>query len=147
MTSSFVQLHVHSSYSPMAGIPSLPALCLAAQQQGASALALTDTNGLYGIIRFVQLAREGGFRPLIGTELVHRHHRAVLLAASADGYSNLCRLISARHCDEHFDFIDAVRTHRHVAKHKRLAVALDDLKRRFGSMVVKWGGSTGRGEK
>ena len=35
----------------------------------------------------------------------------------------------------------------HVAKHKRLAVALDDLKRRFGSMVVKWGGSTGRGEK
>ena len=113
MTSSFVQLHVHSSYSPMAGIPSLPALCLAAQQQGASALALTDTNGLYGIIRFVQLAREGGFRPLIGTELVHRHHRAVLLAASADGYSNLCRLISARHCDEHFDFIDAVRTHRH----------------------------------
>jgi DNA polymerase III alpha subunit len=62
MTSPFVQLHVHSSYSPIAGIPSLAALCLAAQQQ-ASALALTDTNGLYGIIRFIELAREAGLRP------------------------------------------------------------------------------------
>lgn len=76
MASPFVQLHVHSSYSPMAGIPSLPTLCLAAQQQHASALALTDTNGLYGIIRFIELAREAGLRPIIGTELVHQGCRA-----------------------------------------------------------------------
>ena len=113
MTSSFVQLHVHSSYSPMAGIPSLAALCLAAQQQQASALALTDTNGLYGIIRFIELAREAGLRPIIGTELVHRGHRAVLLAQSAGGYANLCRVISARHCDADFDFMRAIRTYRH----------------------------------
>lgn len=110
---SFVQLHVHSSYSPMAGIPSLPALCLAAQQQQASALALTDTNGLYGIIRFIELAREAGLRPIIGTELVHHGHRAVLLARSADGYANLCRLLSARHCDADFNVTRAVRTYRH----------------------------------
>lgn len=122
MSSSFVQLHVHSSYSPMAGIPSLPALCLAAKQQGASALALTDTNGLYGIIRFVQLAREAGLRPIIGAELVHHHHRAVLLARSADGYANLCRLISARHCDGDFEFVHAVSTHRHG-----LIILSDDL--------------------
>ena len=52
----------------MAGIPSLAALCLAAQQQQASALALTDTNGLYGIIRFIELAREAGLRPRNSSE-------------------------------------------------------------------------------
>src|SRR3982751_5224029 len=122
MSSPFVQLHVHSSYSPMAGIPSLPALCLAAQQHGASALALTDTNGLYGSIRFVQLAREAGLHPILGTELLHDGHRAVLLARTADGYANLCRLISARHCDGDFELIAAVRTHRHG-----LIILSDDL--------------------
>jgi error-prone DNA polymerase len=121
MASPFVQLHVHSSYSPMAGIP-LPALCLAAQQQQASALALTDTNGLYGIIRFLELAREAGLRPILGTELLHHGHRAVLLARSADGYANLCRLLSARHCDADFDLTRAVRTYRHG-----LIILSDDL--------------------
>jgi error-prone DNA polymerase len=122
MASPFVQLHVHSSYSPMAGIPSLPALCLAAQQQQASALALTDTNGLYGIIRFIELAREAGLRAIIGTELTHQRYRAVLLARSADGYANLCRLLSARHCDANFDLTRAVKTYRHG-----LIILSDDL--------------------
>ncbi|MGH2396709.1 MAG: PHP domain-containing protein, partial [bacterium] len=47
-TSSFVHLHVHSEYSRMAGVNSVEALCAAAIRQGASALALTDINGLYG---------------------------------------------------------------------------------------------------
>ena len=122
MACPYVPLHVHSSYSPLAGIPSLPALCHAAQQQHVPALALTDTNGLYGIIRFIELARQAGLRPIIGTELVHQGHRAVLLARSTDRYANLCRLISARHCDADFDFTRAVRTYRHG-----LIILSDDL--------------------
>ncbi len=110
--SSFVHLHVHSLYSPMRGVSTLEALCEAARRQGADALALTDTNGLYGAIRFLEIARQAGLRPLLGAELTHGHHRAVLLARTPSGYANLCRLLSARHCDAEFDVITAVARSR-----------------------------------
>ena len=65
----FVHLHVHSDYSPMEGVSSLTALCEAARAQGADTLALTDTNGLYGAIRFLEIAKETGLRPILGAEL------------------------------------------------------------------------------
>ena len=108
----FVHLHTHSSYSPMSGIPTLEALCQAARKQGAQYLALTDTNGLYGAIHFLGVAREAGLKPLLGGELIHGPHRAVLLAKTPSGYANLCRILSARHCDESFDFIKTVAQYR-----------------------------------
>ena len=107
----FVHLHVHSNYSPMAGVSSLENLCQTASAQGADALALTDTNGLYGAIRFVEVAKRTGLKPILGAELVSGQHRAVLLAKTPDGYSNLCRLLSDRHCDSAFDMISAVACH------------------------------------
>lgn len=112
MSSPFVHLHVHSSYSPMSGVPSLASLCAAAKRQGWERLALTDTNGLYGAVRFLEVAREAGIKPILGAELVHGLHRAVLLAKNPDGYTNLCRILSARHCDEPFDLIAVVARHR-----------------------------------
>ena len=109
---AFVHLHTHSSFSPMWGVPTLDALCQAAQSQGQDYLALTDTNGLYGAIRFLEVAREHGLKPIIGAELVSEQHRAVLLAKNFTGYSNLCRILSARHCDASFEFIETVARHR-----------------------------------
>ena len=71
MASAFVHLHTHSSYSPMQGVPTLEALCQAVRAQGQDTLALTDTNGLYGAIRFLDVARETGLKPILGAELVH----------------------------------------------------------------------------
>lgn len=96
----------------MSGIPTLEALCQSTRKQGAQYLALTDTNGLYGAIHFLGLAREAGLKPILGAELVHGPHRAVLLAKTLSGYANLCRILSARHCDESFDFIKTVAQHR-----------------------------------
>ncbi|HMI38777.1 MAG TPA: DNA polymerase III subunit alpha [Nitrospiraceae bacterium] len=110
--SAFVHLHTHSSYSPMHGVPTLEVLCQAVWAQGQDMLALTDTNGLYGAIRFLDVAREAGLKPILGAELVHCAHRAVLLAKTPTGYANLCRVLSARQCDESFDFIGAVARHR-----------------------------------
>ena len=76
--SAIVHLHVHSDYSPMQGVATLEALCHAARSQGSHALALTDTNGLYGAIRFIEVAQAHGLRPILGAELVHNQHRAVL---------------------------------------------------------------------
>ena len=96
----------------MQGIPTLEALCQAVRAQGQNTLALTDTNGLYGAIRFLDVARENGLKPILGTELTQGDHRAILLAKTPTGYANLCRVLSERHCDESFDFIGAVTRHR-----------------------------------
>ena len=112
LNASFVHLHTHSSYSPMPGVPTLEALCQAVRRQGAQSVALTDTNGLYGAIRFLDVARETGLKPILGAELVHGPHRAVLLAKTPAGYANLCRVLSARHSDESFDFIGTVAQYR-----------------------------------
>jgi len=112
MAAPFVHLHSHSSYSPMQGVPSLEALCRTAQAQGGDTLALTDTNGLYGAIRFLEVARLSGINPILGAELTTSAHRAILLAKTTAGYGNLCRILSARHTDGTFDFTAAVARHR-----------------------------------
>ena len=120
--SAFVHLHVHSDYSPMQGVSTLEALCQTAGAQGAETLALTDTNGLYGAIRFIEVAQAHGVRPILGAELTHNQHRAVLLVKDSFGYTNLCRLLSQRHCDAGFDCITSVQEHR-----RGLIILSDDL--------------------
>src|SRR3712207_3435370 len=108
----FVHLHVHSDYSAMRGVSTVEDLCVSARNAGMPALALTDTNGLYGAIRFIEQAKAEGLKPILGAELTTADHRAVLLAATPDGYANLCRLLSDRHCDPAFDAVSAVARHR-----------------------------------
>jgi len=66
---SFVHLHVHSHYSMMWGVSSVTALCKKAAEAGCEYLALTDTNGLYGLIHFLEVARQYGIRPIVGAHL------------------------------------------------------------------------------
>lgn len=77
-----------------------------------AAIALTDTNGLYGAIRFVEHAKQLRLRPILGAELTTDDHRAVLLAKTPDGYANLCRVLSERHCNPSFDVLAAVSRYR-----------------------------------
>jgi DNA polymerase III alpha subunit len=109
---NFIHLNVHSHYSKGWGIGSIEDLCLAARRLGIDSLALTDTNGLYGLIFFLQTARETGIRPIVGSEIRADNHRAVLLVRSRNGYANLCRIISDRNCHQGFDLINALRERR-----------------------------------
>jgi error-prone DNA polymerase len=63
---------------------------------GMPALAITDHDGLYGVVPFWRAARERGIHPVIGAEvtLAHGSH-LTLLAETQAGYANLSRLISA----------------------------------------------------
>ena len=108
----FVHLHVHSDYSPMRGVSPLEELCVAARAHGSPAMALTDTNGLYGAVRFVEEATQQGLRPILGAELTTADRRAVLLAKTPEGYANLCRLLSERHCNPSFDVLTSVSHYR-----------------------------------
>ena len=109
---SFVHLNVHSHYSRGWGIGTIEELCRSAKEQGMNRLALTDTNGLYGLIYFIQRAREVGIQPIVGSELTTDEHRAVLLVRNHEGYANLCRIISDRQCHQDFDLIKSLRERR-----------------------------------
>ncbi len=93
---SFVHLHVHSYFSFYDGTAAIEPLLVRARELGMSALALTDYNGVYGAVQFVKKARELSIRPIIGAEIAVKDlGKLVLLARSAKGYGNLCRILSA----------------------------------------------------
>jgi len=99
----FVHLHTHSHYSMMRGTAGLESLCRRVKALGMDTVALTDTNGLYGLVYFLQIAEEQGIRPIVGAEVVTPEERAVLLARDAEGYSRLCRILTMRHRDKEFN--------------------------------------------
>ncbi|MDQ2914924.1 MAG: error-prone DNA polymerase [Chloroflexota bacterium] len=92
----WVELHTHSNYSFLDGASDVDDLADAAVEQGLDALALTDTNGLYGAVRFANAAKERGLRPIFGVELQLRDMgHIVLIARDRQGWTSLCRTISA----------------------------------------------------
>ena len=64
-----------------------------------SHIALTEVNGLWGFIRFVQLAKEQGIKAIAGTNLITEMDNVILLAENQTGYENMCRIISCIHDD------------------------------------------------
>ena len=91
--SAMVHLQVHSHYSLCSGTASPRQLVARAVEYGMGALALTDTDGLYGVIPFYKAAREAGVRPLLGAQL----GQCTVLARDREGYAQLCTLVTAIH--------------------------------------------------
>ncbi|HEV8534726.1 MAG TPA: error-prone DNA polymerase [Candidatus Limnocylindria bacterium] len=92
----WVELHTHSNYSFLDGASEVDDLTDAAVEQGLDALALTDTNGLYGAVRFANAAKERGLRPIFGAELqLLDFGHIVLIARDRQGWTSLTRTISA----------------------------------------------------
>ncbi len=90
-----IPLHFHSHWSLLDGVPSVRESVDFAQALGLPALALTDTNALYGAVEFASRCRDAGIRPIIGAELtVAGGHSVVFLARNREGYANLCRLVT-----------------------------------------------------
>ncbi|MBE3549867.1 MAG: DNA polymerase III subunit alpha [Brockia lithotrophica] len=102
---SFVHLHVHSSYSLHAALPTPEAIVEAAHRLGMPAVALTDRDALFGAVKFLRRAEELGVKPILGLELtlvpperLRRHApkaHLTFLALNAEGYGKLLRLATA----------------------------------------------------
>jgi DNA-directed DNA polymerase III PolC len=93
----FAHLHVHSWFSLGEGVSSPEVLAEAAAARGFTALACTDTNGVYGAVEFQQAAIAHGLRPILGAHLVAGGQEAVALATDEQGWAALCRTITAMH--------------------------------------------------
>jgi error-prone DNA polymerase len=69
MSDPFVHLHVASGYSLRYGASSPATLVARAADLGMTDLALTDRDGVYGAVKFVQACAAAGIRPLLGVDL------------------------------------------------------------------------------
>ncbi len=91
----YVELHAASAFSFLRGGSSPEALVRAAARCGLSGLALCDRNGLYGAVRAHLAAKAAGLRAWTGAELCLETGDVVpVLAATREGYRNLCRLLT-----------------------------------------------------
>ena len=92
----YAELHCRSNFSFLTGASHPEALVEEAARLGLSALALTDRDGFYGVVRFAGAARGTGLRTVFGAEvsLPELGGNIVLLARGPRGYARLSRAIS-----------------------------------------------------
>ncbi|MBN2647225.1 MAG: DNA polymerase III subunit alpha [Thiotrichales bacterium] len=97
--SAFVHLHLHSEYSILdstLGVKTLVSMAAADEQP---AIALTDVQNLFALIKFYSAAMAAGIKPIIGAEVLVEEASGevfpvVLLVQNEQGYLNLSHLIS-----------------------------------------------------
>ena len=65
----FVHLHVHSSYSLLEGALTIARLAELAKADRQPALALTDTDNMFGALEFSEKMAGYGIQPIIGCAL------------------------------------------------------------------------------
>jgi error-prone DNA polymerase len=109
---AYAELHAHSNFSFLDGASHPEELAATAVRLGLDALALTDHNGLYGVVRFAEAARAFGLPTVFGAELTVTgagisHARVgmpdpdgthlVVLARDPEGYARLSRVIAEAH--------------------------------------------------
>jgi len=111
----FVHLRAHSAYSLLEGALTVPRLLELAKADEAPALALTDSNNLFGALEFSEAMAGAGIQPIIGCTLAlafaaereptpgadlrgpKADGRVALLAKDEAGYANLMRLSTKAH--------------------------------------------------
>ncbi len=91
----YAELHCRSNFSFLEGAAHPEELAEVASSLGLGALAVTDRNGLYGIVRFAEAARAVQLPTVFGVELdMGAFGEVVLLSRGAAGYARMTRAIS-----------------------------------------------------
>jgi error-prone DNA polymerase len=104
----YAELHVHSAYSFLDGASTPEELIEEAVRLDLRAIALTDHDGLYGVVRFAEAAKELNMRTVFGAELSLGNKartedpdppgpHLLVLARGPEGYRRLSRQLAAAH--------------------------------------------------
>ena len=102
MTSpSFVHLHLHTEYSLVDSTIRIPRLMERCASLGMPAVAMTDQNNLFGLVKFYRKAIAAGIKPVIGLDLrimneeePDRPYTLLLLCQNNAGYRKLSELVT-----------------------------------------------------
>jgi len=94
----FVHLHVHSPFSFLDGAAHIKEIVSEAYRLGMPAVAVTDHDNLSAAVRFHKAAGDAGIKPVQGAEItLEDGTHLTLLCRQAEGYANLCRLLTRAH--------------------------------------------------
>ena len=104
----YAELHAHSAFSFLDGASTPEEMVAEAVRLDLSTIALTDHDGLYGVVRFAEAARELGIRTAFGAELSLSDTartdvpdppgpHLLVLARGPEGYRRLSRQLAAAH--------------------------------------------------
>jgi DNA polymerase-3 subunit alpha len=109
MNEPYVPLRVFSSFTMLEGAMEPKTVAARAAMLGFPAIAVTDRNGLYGVMPFSDACVAKGVQPIVGAMLAVARPTdlggeagidwLVLLAKDDQGYANLCKLVSSAHLD------------------------------------------------
>src|SRR5215813_6879155 len=125
----FVELHARSAFSFLDATPLPEDIAHEAARLEQPAIALVDTDGVYGAPRFYRACTRLGLTPLVGAEVtLETGGRLPLLVEDQEGYRNLCRLLT--------------RMKMRAPKGEG-AATLDDLAEHAAGLVCLTGGARG----
>jgi len=101
MSAGFVHLHVHTEYSMVDSTVRIPGLVARCAKEEMPAVAITDQNNLFGLVKFYRKAIAAGIKPVIGLDLRIENDddpdhpfTLLLLVQNYDGYRNLSELVT-----------------------------------------------------
>ncbi|MDP6883129.1 MAG: DNA polymerase III subunit alpha, partial [Rhodospirillales bacterium] len=113
----FVHLRVHSAYSLLEGAIRIGDLVAKCGAESMPAVAITDTDNLFGALEFSSASAAGGIQPIIGCQLSlapdgaeelrpgarNGGHKApavlIVVVQNETGYANLLKLVSSAYLD------------------------------------------------
>ena len=98
---SFVHLRLHTEFSLVDSTIRIKQLMPAVEEAGMPAVAMTDQNNLFGMVKFYRAARAQGLKPLFGVDVLLEDeddesllYHMILLCQNNEGYHNVTKLIS-----------------------------------------------------
>src|SRR6185503_2712675 len=98
---AFVHLRLHTEFSLQDSIVRIPELVERTAKLGMPALAVTDQNNLFAMVKFYREALKFGVKPIIGVDILLRARgeravptRLTLLCKDPAGYQNVTDLVT-----------------------------------------------------
>jgi len=139
MTSEFGALHLRSHFSFLRGASSPEELAAVAKHLGHTFMCVTDWMGVYAAVRTQRACAKAGLKPIVGVEVnlgatagddttvTFANTSLVLICKNADGYANLCAML----------------TDAHQRDREQPLVTIQDLQRCKNDVVCLTGGRDG----
>ena len=106
MSARFAHLHLHSEYSLVDSTIRIPELVAACAARGLPAVAVTDQNNLFALVKFYKEAEKVGIKPIAGADVLVAEGaaapaRITLLCRDRAGYLSLSQLLTRAWMEGH----------------------------------------------
>ncbi len=132
MAFPFIHLRLHSAYSLSEGAVKLPELIHTCENRNIPAVAITDTNNMFGAFEFATKCADSGIQPIMGLQVDLKYSNIiapiVLIAKNEIGYKNLMKIMTCFYITCHDD---------------PRFITIEDLRKFNEGMITLTGGAKG----